>query len=271
MRKVIFAAVLLIAFTARGAQKNVHLLTGLSDAQLLDAMNFMRASLGVHCDYCHVVKEKTGWDFADDSKESKRTARHMIEMVSQINEQNFENNPVVSCNTCHRGTMQPMALPILPQPVPPFPTPVQARPNLPTRDAVVQKYAAAIGDASRLSLSRTFKGTGESTDGNTAPIEGQLSGGKAHVLGVTPFGPTEQVFIGTAGWMKTARGTQAMKDEDLSNFRRLAAAYEPLRPDSIPADARVVHTAKIGDHDTVLVTMKIDNATRQRLYFDVTS
>ena len=79
MRKVIFAAVLLIAFTARGAQKNVHLLTGLSDAQLLDAMNFMRASLGVHCDYCHVVKEKTGWDFADDSKESKRTARHMIE------------------------------------------------------------------------------------------------------------------------------------------------------------------------------------------------
>jgi hypothetical protein len=272
MRKAIVAAALLLAFTARAEQKNVHVLTGLTDAQLLDSMNFIRASLGVHCDYCHVVKEKTGWDFPDDSKENKRTARKMIEMVLQINEQNFENNPDVSCNTCHRGATRPVGLPVLPQAVPPFPTPVRTRPaNLPTRDALAQKYAAAIGDASRLSLPRAFKGTRESSDGKTGPIEGQLSAGKVHIVGQTAFGPTEQVFIGTAGWIKTAKGTQSMKDEDLSNFQRLTSAYEPLRPDSIPADARVVNTEKIGDHDTVIVSARIDAATRERLFFDATT
>ena len=271
MRKAIVAAALLLAFNARAEQKNVHVLTGLTDVQLLDAMNFMRSSLGVHCDYCHVVKEKTGWDFTDDSKENKRTARHMIEMVVQINEQNFENKPVVSCNTCHRGTMTPVALPILPQPIPPFPTPMPAQPTLPTRDAVVQKYAAAIGDASRLKLPRVFKGTRETTDEKTSLIEGQLSDGRVHVVGQTPLGPTEQVFIGTAGWIKSSKGTWAMDANDLTNFSKLAAAYEPVRPDSIPADARVVHTAKVGDHDTVLLVAKIDAATRQRLYFDTTS
>ena len=272
MRKAIFAAALLLAVTARAEQKNVHILTGLTDNQLVDVMNFMRSSLGVHCDYCHVVKEKTGWDFSDDSKENKRTARKMIEMVAQINEQNFENNPEVSCNTCHRGDQRPIASPILPQPVPPFPTPIRQRPaNLPTRDAVVQKYAAAIGDAKRLNLPRTFKGTRESSDGKSAPFEGQMADGKVHVIGQTPFGPTEQVYVGTAGWIKTDKGTKEMAPAALEGFRVLSAAYEPVKPDSIPADARVVNTEKVGDHDTVIVNAKIDSSRRQRLFFDATS
>jgi hypothetical protein len=157
MRIAIIAAALLLAVTARAEQKNVHVLTGLTDAQLIDVMNFMRGSLGVHCDFCHVVQEKSGWDFPNDAKQPKRTARHMIEMVGQINEQNFEAKPVVSCNTCHRGSTRPVSLPSLPQAAPPFPTPLPARPsNLPTRDAIVAKYAAAIGDAARLQLPRAL-------------------------------------------------------------------------------------------------------------------
>jgi hypothetical protein len=272
MRKAIFAAGLLLAVTARAEQKNVHILTGLSDAQLLDVMNFMRSSLGVHCDFCHVVKEKTGWDFPDDSKENKRTARRMIEMVGQINEQNFENNLAVSCNTCHRGNQRPVSTPILPQPVPPFPTPIRQRPaNLPTRDAVVQKYAAAIGDASRLKLPRTLKGTRESSEGKSAPIELQIADGKVHIVGQTPFGPTEQVYIGTAGWIKTSKGTQEMKEVALEGFRALTEAYEPQRPDAIPADAHAVNVEKIGDHDTVILLGRIDKNTRERLFFDTTT
>jgi hypothetical protein len=272
MRKAIFAAAFFLAITARAEQKNVHILTNLTDNQLIDVMNFMRSSLGVHCDFCHVVKEKTGWDFSDDSKENKRTARKMIEMVAQINEQNFENNPEVSCNTCHRGNQRPVSMPILPQPVPPFPTPIRQRPtNLPTRDAVVQKYAAAIGDATRLKLPRTFKGTRESSEGKTAAFEGQMADGKVHVIGQTPFGPTEQVYVGSAGWIKTDKGTKEMAPPALEGFRVLTSAYEPLRPDSIAADARVVNTDKIGDHDTVIVTAKIDSTRRQRLFFDTTS
>ena len=59
MRKTSLAlAFLLISAAARAEQKNVHLLTGMTDLQLQQTMNFMRASLGVHRDFCHVVNDK---------------------------------------------------------------------------------------------------------------------------------------------------------------------------------------------------------------------
>src|SRR5690242_18954249 len=207
MRKLAIALVFLVCAGANAEQKNVQTLTGLSDTQLQRVMNFMRASLGVHCDYCHVVTKETGWDWASDAKQTKRTARHMIEMVDQINQQNFEAKPVVSCMTCHRGAIDPVGLPVLPQAAPPFPTPVSARPtNLPTRDQVVAKYLAALGDVSRIMSPRTLTGTREGYDEKTASFEAQISGDKVHVTATTPFGPTEQVFTATQGWIKTAKG-----------------------------------------------------------------
>ena len=271
MRKTIIAAVLVLSLpAARAEQKNVKLLTGMSDVELQRTMNFIRASLGVHCDFCHVVKDE--WDFPSDEKQTKRTARKMIAMVQEINAQNFEGSLEVSCNTCHRGATRPVSLPPLPQTPPVFPTPLTTAPTgLPARDAVVAKYAAAIGDASRLNLSRVMKGTREASDGKTAPFEEQLSGGKVHIIGETPFGRTEQVFTGSAGWVTTVKGVRKMKDSDIENFQALTAAYEPLAPQAIPADARVVRTEKIGDHQTVVVTARLNERSRQRLYFDTTT
>ena len=124
MRKAGLAlAVLLISESALAAQKNVQLLTGMTDLQLQQTMNFMRASLGVHCDFCHVVNDKDGWNFASDEKQTKTTARKMIQMVMDINQKNFDNNASVSCTTCHRGSTRPVTMPTLPQTPPPFPTP----------------------------------------------------------------------------------------------------------------------------------------------------
>ena len=90
------AVAIVVAVSARGEQKNVQLLTGMSDQQLQRTMNFIRASLGVHCDFCHVVNDKTGWDFASDEKENKRKAREMIQMTERINQQSFKRNRVRS-------------------------------------------------------------------------------------------------------------------------------------------------------------------------------
>jgi len=81
MRKTIFLAIFFSAAGAQAEQKNVKLLTGMSDTQLIQAMNLMRASLGVHCDFCHVMNDKTGWDFASDEKEEQKTGREMIRLV----------------------------------------------------------------------------------------------------------------------------------------------------------------------------------------------
>jgi photosynthetic reaction center cytochrome c subunit len=272
MRKAGLAlAFLLISTSARAAQKNVQLLTGMTDLQLQQTMNFMRASLGVHCDFCHVVDDKDGWNFASDAKQTKRTARHMIQMVQEINEKNFDNNAAVACNTCHRGNIRPVSLPTLPQPAPPFPTPVRTRPTLPSRDDLVARYTAALGDISAYGLPRTLKGTREGWDQKSTPFDAQMSGGKWHIVSQTPDGRREQIVTAEGGWVKTNKDFEKMSDSNMEQFQMLANAFEPLSPLSIPKEVRILNTEKIGDRDTVIMTMRLDEKRRQRLFFDTST
>src|SRR5712692_6391477 len=192
MRKIVVVIAILVPLCARAEQKNVQLLTGMTDLQLQRTMNFMRASLGVHCDYCHAVKDE--WNFASDEKGPKRTARHMIQMVEQINAQNFEGAPVVNCNTCHRGSTRPAMMVTLPQTPPPFPTPIAPKPALPPRDEVVARYAAAVGDASKWRAPAIMKAMREQPTGKTIPIEIRQSGPNLHIAAETPDGHVEQSF-----------------------------------------------------------------------------
>jgi hypothetical protein len=272
MRKAGLAlAFWLISTSAHAAQKNVQLLTGMTDLQLQQTMNFMRASLGVHCDFCHVVNDKDGWNFASDEKQTKRTARHMIQMVQEINEKNFDNNPSVACNTCHRGATRPVSIPVLPQPAPPFPTPTRARLSLPSRDDLVARYTAALGDISAYGLPRTLKGTREGWDQKSTPFEAQMSDGKWHIVSQTPDGRREQIVTAEGGWVKTNKDFEKMSDSSMEQFQMLANAFEPLSPLSIPKEVRILSTEKIGDRDTVIMTMRLDEKRRQRLFFDTST
>src|SRR6185295_13631919 len=93
-------------------QKNIQVLKGLPSSQLLPVMHFMRTSLGVRCDYCHVAENGKYWM---DDKPAKQTARRMLQMVFEINKTNFGGQPVVTCNTCHRGSTRPVAVPAIGQ------------------------------------------------------------------------------------------------------------------------------------------------------------
>src|SRR5258706_2379881 len=55
-------------------QKNILVLNGLPQSQLVPVMNYMASSLGVKCTYCH-VKNGDKWDFVSDAKSAKGTAR----------------------------------------------------------------------------------------------------------------------------------------------------------------------------------------------------
>ena len=65
-------------------QKNIQVLTGLPQSQLVPVMNYMGSSLGVKCTFCHVKKDDK-WDFVSDEKPEKGTAREMIKMVHGMN------------------------------------------------------------------------------------------------------------------------------------------------------------------------------------------
>src|SRR5258708_2810187 len=140
--------------TVEQVQKNIKVLNGMPQSQLIPAMNFFAASLGVRCNYCHANKNGQ-LDFASEEKAEKETAREMIKLVLDTNKNTFHGNPQVSCWTCHRGRTSPQGFPTLPLPAPtPRPSPSaggtsQASPSpapaLPSADDLFNKYIAAIG------------------------------------------------------------------------------------------------------------------------------
>src|SRR5690242_10227289 len=147
--------------TVEQVAKNIKVLTGMPDSQLIPVMNFFSVSLGRRCNYCH-VNNQGQWDYASDAKPEKAAAREMIKLVMDINKttERLKLDPV-SCYTCHRGRTSPQSIPMLPLPVPsPAPnaggpgglTPgasPQASPSptpaLPSADEIFSKYAAALG------------------------------------------------------------------------------------------------------------------------------
>ena len=86
--------------------KNIQVLKGIPAEQLIPTMQFIAASLGVECEFCHVQGA-----FEKDDKKPKQTARKMMEMMFAINKDNFEGHRAVTCNSCHRGNAMPQAIP----------------------------------------------------------------------------------------------------------------------------------------------------------------
>ena len=88
--------------------KNIQVLKGIPADQLIPGMQFITASLGVECQFCHVEGA-----FEKDDKKTKQTARKMMEMMFAINKDNFEGHREVTCYSCHRGSSDPVGTPLV--------------------------------------------------------------------------------------------------------------------------------------------------------------
>lgn len=87
----------------------------ISRAQLEGTMRRFAFALNVRCVHCHVQKANNEMDFAADEKETKKTARVMLQMVAAINRDYVAKlgkpAPIqVECVTCHHGLAQPRPL-----------------------------------------------------------------------------------------------------------------------------------------------------------------
>ena len=92
--------------TTEQVYKNIQVLKGFPSDQLVPAMQFVTASLGVQCDFCHLENA-----FEKDDKETKQTARRMMRMMFAINKDNFDGQQKVTCYACHRGAHKPVITP----------------------------------------------------------------------------------------------------------------------------------------------------------------
>ena len=98
--------------TAEQVYKNIKVLKGTPAEQLNLAMHLVGGELGVDCTFCHVDHDPTHFQLDDNPK--KDTARQMMQMMIDINNNSFKGKQVVTCYTCHQGKPDPVGTLMLP-------------------------------------------------------------------------------------------------------------------------------------------------------------
>jgi photosynthetic reaction center cytochrome c subunit len=256
--------------TAEQHFKNIQVLKNIPAEQLIPSMQFIAASLGVECEFCHVEHAMD-----KDDKKTKLAARKMITMMVAINHASFNDDLEVTCYTCHRGVAHPVSTPILSADAPRPSAHVhdeddEAHPSLPSADQILDKYLAAVGGADALNKikTRVQKGTIDAF-GKTYPIEIYSEAPEKRVsLSHPSTGTSVTAFNGEVGWlsmpggfhpMTSAEGEAARIDAELRFAARLRELYK---------DFRVRPGEPIAGRPTYLVTAKAQGKPTLNLYFD---
>src|ERR1700730_8986011 len=188
--------------------KTIKVLNGLPADQVIPAMQFITASLGVDCEYCH-VREGHAMAFDKDDKKPKLAARKMMQMMSAINKDNFDGKREVTCYSCHRGAADPVATPVVSEEERGPEAPAEKRPGdaqaaRPSANQLLDKYLAAVGGAEAVQKisSRVEKGTLNAFGGQHFPAEiyAKAPGRRLSIMHL-PGGDSVTAFDGHSGWL----------------------------------------------------------------------
>jgi hypothetical protein len=263
--------------TAAQAFKNIQVLKEIPADQLIPSMQFIGASLGVECEFCHA-----GRAFEKDDKKEKQTARQMITMMFAINKENFDGRRQVTCYSCHRGSHDVSGTPAILEAAEasdhahevtsPGGTPQNAvKQEGPSAEQVIDKYLQALGGIDALSNVTTrvehghinFGGRNASIDVFAKAPDKRLS--VMHM----PNGDSITAFDGKAGWlgnaghppreMNAAENIGAQIDAELSfpqNLKQMFEEFSVGRPE------------KIGNQDQTVVFGRKKGQPPVKMYFD---
>ena len=92
--------------------KNIKVLKGLTVDEFMGTMGLFSAALNVCCGDCHVGAGGSNPQW-DKDPPRKIVARHMVEVMNNVNKANFGGAQVVTCWTCHRGSASPATTPAI--------------------------------------------------------------------------------------------------------------------------------------------------------------
>src|SRR6185312_9092268 len=255
--------------------KNIRVLTDLPESQLIPMMNLMAGSLGVRCNFCHVNKNGQ-WDYPNDEKPEKGTAREMITMTLNINKTAFKGASEVSCFTYHRNTTHPASMIALPIPMPtprpsaPAAGATAAPPAQPTSEDVFAKFTAAIGGQAAIDKlkTRVMKATYTLANGATGNYEvTQVAPDKFYVLRTSQQGNAEQTFNGTEGWQMDGRGVAEIPADQLANLKAEYQFFHDLKLREQYTRVNI-RRDKINGRDVFAITGTLPDKRRERLFFD---
>jgi len=230
--------------------KNIQVLKGVPADQVIPTMQFMTASLGVECEFCHVQGA-----FDKDDKKPKQTARKMIEMMFAINADNFDRHREVTCYSCHRGSPDPVSMPpVMTEDAKAIP----AEPKLedlkegtgPTADQLLDKYLQAVGGAGAIDkvTSRVMKGEIKFGE-QSMPIEIYAKDPEKRIsIAHTPQGDSVTAFNGREGWLGMPDGhLREMHGGDIEGAAIDADLHLPAHLKPMFSELKVRGTQKIGE------------------------
>ncbi len=260
---------------AEKAFKNIVIFKGKTAGQVLDAMRFMNAALGVTCDYCHSHE-----DFSKDDKPEKATARGMYYMTEKINNQEF-SAPEITCYTCHGGRRHPLRTPLLSDEgkgswrdggsVHPMPAGASL-------DQVLGAYVQALGGTAAVEKvkARRLVGTRAQSEGPSSKLEiVETAAGNTMVTTVTDGGKqdrSQQAIDGASAWQRMNDGpTRDVRGEDLARLLRMGEIIPASRIKSQIPDLSMWGRDTVNGRIFFVVGGTGTDGTRERFYFDAST
>jgi photosynthetic reaction center cytochrome c subunit len=251
--------------------KNIQALKGIPADQLIPAMQFIAASLGVECEFCHVHEK-----FDSDDKKPKKIARQMITMMLEIDKTNFEGRLEVTCYTCHRGAAMPVSIPAIKDEEMAGPGGPEKKPAenaaLPKPEELLDKYLAAVGGAAAIEKisTRVQKGKLMAFGGQSFPAEvySKAPDKRISVMHLQG-GDSITAFDGQRGWLSVpGRPAHMMSASENESARLDADLHFPVHVKTLYPKFTVEKGEKIDGHDTYLVEGREEGRPPLRLYFD---
>jgi len=257
---------------AEGRFKNIQVLKGTPADDLVPAMQFITASLGVDCDFCHVehAPEK-------DDKKEKQTARKMITMMQAINRDNFEGHREVTCVSCHNGASKPRSIPAVADGSQPqeAPAPAPAAAEHPPAAPILDKYVQAVGGAEAIAkvTAHVQKGKLTGFGPDAVPVDVVAKAGEKRITTVHgQRGDNTTAFDGEHGWLGNAgRPPRDMSQTESDATRLDAALLFPSDPRRLFKEFEVGAPGKIDGKDAVKVIARNEGKPAAELWFDAQS
>jgi hypothetical protein len=258
--------------TTEQVYKNIQVLKGVPADQLIPAMQFITASLGVQCDFCHQENA-----FEKDDKETKQTARKMMRMMFAINKDNFEGHQEVTCYACHRGEHKPVITPIISAEDGKIAAEEKMHhtesndASLPSADRILGKYLQAVGGSEAAARISTRIQEGTLTVGlQHFPVEVLAKAPSKRVTTVHfPGGDSVTGVSGNEGWLSTpGRAVRDMSPAEVDAAKMDAELFFPNGLQQVFKELRVEQKEQVNGRETYVVLGMWDNQPPVRLYFD---
>jgi photosynthetic reaction center cytochrome c subunit len=257
--------------TAAEQFKNIQILKDMPADRLIPAMQFMTASLGVDCEYCHVEKA-----FDKDDKKTKGYARHMMEMMFNINKENFDNQRWVTCYSCHQGSPHPPSVPAI--------TAKEKAPMMmaeegetasatgyPEPAKLLDGYLAAVGgvDALKKVTSRVVKGSVTAFGDQKMPVDiyAKAPDKRVSVMHMKD-GESVTAYNGKVGWLSVPGHVHMMNAQESFGAKMDADLMFPANVKGLYTKWETKPGEKFDGQETWLVIGENEGEPPLRLYLD---